>query len=43
MSWRYENEITNTFAAFKNLRDDEDSDRVWECIKENIRTSGNVS
>jgi hypothetical protein len=43
MSWKYQNEITNTFAAFENLRDDEHSDRAWEYIKEKIHTSGNMS
>jgi len=32
-------EITNRFAALENLEDDEDVDRTWENIKENIQTS----
>jgi len=36
---QYEIEITNRFAALKNLSDDEDIRRPWENIKENIKTS----
>jgi len=31
--------ITNKFTAFKNLSDDKDTNRAWENIKENIKTS----
>jgi hypothetical protein len=31
-------EITNKFAALENLKDDEDINRAWENIKENIKT-----
>ena len=36
---QYQIEITNRFAALENLSDDEDVDRTWENIKENIQTS----
>jgi len=36
---RYQIEITNRFAALENLSDDEDINRVWENINENIKTS----
>ena len=36
---QYQIEITNTFAASEYLSDDEDINRVWENIKENIKTS----
>ena len=36
-------EITNRFAAFENLIGDEDINRVWENIKENIKTSAKTS
>jgi len=36
---RYQIEITNRFAALENLKDDEDVNRTWENIKENIKTS----
>jgi hypothetical protein len=32
-------EITNRFAALENLGVDEDVNRAWENIKENIKTS----
>jgi len=32
-------EITNRFAALENLNNDEDINRTWENIKENIQTS----
>jgi hypothetical protein len=35
---KYQNEITNSFAALENLNVDEDVNRVWENIKENIKT-----
>ena len=40
---QYQTEITNRFAALKNLSDDEDVDRTWENIKENIKTSAKES
>ena len=36
---QYQIEITNRFAALENLSDDEDVDRTWGNIKENIITS----
>ena len=36
---KYQIEITNRFAALENLSDDEDINRAWENIKENIKTS----
>ena len=36
---QYQIEITNRFAALENLNDDEDVNRTWENIKENIKTS----
>jgi len=35
----YQIEFANRFAALENLNDDEDVDRTWENIKENIQTS----
>jgi len=35
----YQLEITNRFATLENLNDDEDVNRTWENIKENIQTS----
>jgi hypothetical protein len=40
---QYHIEITNKFAALENLSDDEDINRVWESIKENIKTSAKES
>jgi hypothetical protein len=40
---QYQNEITNRFAALENLSDDEDVDRTWENIKENIKTPAKES
>jgi len=40
---RYQIEITNRFTASVNLNDDEDVDRNWESIKENIQTSAKKS
>ena len=34
----YQIEISNRFAALENLNDGEDIDRVWEKIKEYIKT-----
>ena len=36
---KYQIEITNRFAALENLNVDEDVNRVWQNIKENIKTS----
>jgi len=36
---QYQIEITNRFATSQNLSDDEDINRVWVNIKENINTS----
>jgi hypothetical protein len=36
---QYRIEITNRFAALESLSDDEDINRTWENIKENIKTS----
>jgi len=36
---QYQIEITNRFAALENLNNDEDIDRIWKNIKENIQTS----
>jgi len=36
---QYQIEITNRFAALENLSDDEDINRAWENIKDNIKTS----
>jgi len=36
-------EITNRFAALKNSDNDEDANRTWENIKENIQTSSKES
>jgi len=40
---QYQIEITNTFAALENLNDDEDVNRTWENIIENIQTSAKES
>jgi len=40
---QYQIEITNRFAALKNVSDDEDINRGWESIKENIKTSATES
>jgi len=39
----YQIEITNRFAALENLYDDEDVNRTWENIKENIQPSAKES
>ena len=36
---KYQILITNSFAALENLNVDEDVDRTWENIKENIQKS----
>jgi len=40
---QYQIEITNRFAALENVNDDEDINRTWENIKENIQTSAEES
>ena len=40
---QYQIEITNRFAALGNLSDNEDINRDWENIKENIKTSPKIS
>ena len=40
---KYQIEITNRFAAFENLNVDEDINRAWENIKENIKSSAKES
>ena len=39
----YQIEITNRFAALENLNVEEYVNRVWENIKENIKTSAKES
>jgi len=39
----YQIEITNRFAALENLNDEEDVNRTWENIKEDIQTSAKES
>jgi hypothetical protein len=34
---QYQIVITNKFAALENLSDDEDINRAWDSIKENIK------
>ena len=36
---QYEIEVTSRFAALKNLNDGEDTNRAWEIIKEDMKTS----
>ena len=40
---QYQTDITNMFAALEILNDDEDVNRTWENIKENIQTSAKDS
>ena len=40
---KYQIEITKRFAALENLDVDEDVNRAWENIKENIKTSAKES
>ena len=40
---QYQTEITNRFAALENLNNDEDVNRTWQNIKENIQTSAKES
>jgi predicted aldo/keto reductase-like oxidoreductase len=39
----YQTEITKKFAALENLNDNEDINRAWENIIENIKTSAKES
>jgi len=40
---QYQIEITNRFAALENANDDEDVNRAYENIKDNIQTSAKES
>jgi len=40
---QYQIEITNSFAVLENVSEDEDLNRAWESIKENIKTSATES
>ena len=40
---QYQIEMSNRFAALENLRVSKDINRVWENIKENIKTSARES
>jgi len=40
---QYQIEITNRFATLENLNDDEDVNRTWENVKENVQTSAKLS
>jgi len=40
---QYQIEITKRFAALKNSDDDQDVNRIWENIKENIQMSAKES
>ena len=40
---QYQIEIINKFAVLENLSDNEDINRAWENIKENIKTSAKES
>jgi len=40
---KYQIEIRNKFADFENLNGDENVNRTWENIKENIKTSAKDS
>jgi len=40
---QYQIQFTNRFAALENVSEDEDINRVWESIKENIKTSATES
>jgi hypothetical protein len=40
---KYQIKISKRFAAFENLNDSEDINRVWINIKENIKTSATES
>jgi predicted lipase len=40
---QYMIEVTNRFAASENVSDDEDINRAWERIKDNIKITANES
>jgi len=40
---KYQINISKRFAALENVRDNEDINRAWENIKENIKTSAKES
>ena len=40
---QYQSEISNRFAALKNLSDSDDINRAWENIKKNIKALAKVS
>ena len=40
---QYHTEITNRFSALGNISDDEDINRAWDNIKENIKISAKAS
>jgi hypothetical protein len=40
---QYQIEITNRFTALEKVSEDEDINRAWESIKENIKTSATGS
>jgi hypothetical protein len=40
---RYQIEITNSFEALQDVSEDEDINRAWESIKENIKSSATES
>jgi hypothetical protein len=40
---QYQIEITNRVAALENVSEDEDINRTWESIKENIKNSATES
>ena len=40
---QYQTNIRNRFAALENFNEDEDVNRTWENIKENIKTSAKES
>ena len=40
---QYQIEITNRFAASENVKDEEEVNRTWEHIKENIKSSAKES
>ena len=40
---KYQIEITNRVAALENLNVDEDVNRAWENVKENVKTSAKES
>jgi len=44
MTWRLDEiGITNRFAALENVSEEEDMNRAWKSIKENIKTSATES